>query len=394
MPVLRAIRERFARDRPLAGLRVAACLHVTSETANLLRTLQAGGADVMVCGSSPLSTQDEAAAALVAEYGIATFAIRGEDHDSAFAHLEAACDHRPQITLDDGADVSGLLHSARREQLGTVIAGTEASATGVIRLKALEREGKLAFPVIAVGEAQTKQLLDNRYGTGQSTLDAIMRATNTLIAGTRFVVAGYGWCGRGVALRARGLGARVIVTEVEPLKALEAVMDGFEVMPMIDAAPIGDIFVTATGDKHVIAARHLELLRDGAIIANTGRLNVEIELSALRELAVSVRTVRPLVEEFTLADGRTVYLLAEGRIVNLGAAEGNPALVLDVSYGNQALATEYAVQNATGLERRVYAVPAEIDREIARVKLSTLGVEIDQLTSEQQRYLASWDDGS
>ena len=394
MPVLRAIRERFARQRPLAGLRVAACLHVTSETANLMRTLQAGGADVLLCGSSPLSTQDDTAAALVAEYGIPTFAIRGENHDSYYAHIESACDHRPQLTLDDGADVIGVLHSARREQLGDVIAGTEQTTTGVIRLKALEREGKLAFPVIAVNDAQTKQLFDNRYGTGQSTLDAIMRATNTLIAGTKFVVAGYGWCGRGVALRAKGLGAQVIVTEVEPIRALEAVMDGFAVMPMIEAAQVGDIFVTATGDRHVIAARHLELLKDGVIISNTGHFNVEIELPALRELAVSSRTVRPFVEEFALADGRTVYLLAEGRLVNLAAAEGHPATVMDMSFGNQALAAEYAVRNAMSLERKVYAVPPEIDREIARVKLSTMGVEIDQLSAEQERYLASWDEGT
>ena len=394
MPVLRAIRERFARERPLAGLRVAACLHVTSETANLMRTLQAGGADVLLCGANPLSTQDETAAALVAEYGIATFAIKAEDHDSYYAHIEAACDHRPQIAMDAGADVIGVLHSARREQLGTVIAGTEETTTGVLRLKALERDGKLAFPVIAVNEARTKQLFENRYGTGQSTLDAIIRATNTLIAGTKFVVAGYGWCGRGVALRAKGLGAQVIVTEVDPLKALEAVMDGFAVMPMIEAAQIGDIFVTATGDKHVIAARHLELLKDGAIISNTGHFNVEIELPALRGLAVSSRKVRPFVEEFTLADGRTVYLLAEGRLVNLAAAEGHPAIVMDVSFGNQALVAEYAVQNAMTLERKVYAVPAEIDSEIARVKLSTLGVEIDQLSAEQERYLASWDEGT
>ena len=394
MPVLQAIRERFERERPLAGLRIAACLHVTSETANLMRTLKAGGADVVLCGSNPLSTQDEIAAALVAEYGIPTFAIRGESNDTYYAHIEAACDHRPQITMDGGADVIGILHSARREQLGGVIAGTEETTTGVIRLKALEREGKLAFPVIAVNDAQTKHLFDNRYGTGQSTLDAIMRATNTLIAGTRFVVAGYGWCGRGVAMRAKGLGARVIVTEVDPLKALEAVMDGFEVMPMHGAAQIGDIFVTTTGDKHVIAARHLEVLKDGAVVANTGHFNVEIELPALRALAASVRTVRPFVEEYTLRDGRTVYVLAEGRLVNLAAAEGQPALVMDMSFANQALAAEYAVQSAASLDRKVYPVPAEIDREIARLKLSTMGFEIDRLTEEQSRYLDSWNEGT
>ena len=394
MPVLQAIRERFERERPLAGLRISACLPVTSETANLMRTLKAGGADVVLCGSSPLSTQDEIAAALVAEYGIPTFAIRGEGNDSYYAHIEAACDHRPQITMDDGADVIGILHSARREQLGGVIAGTEQTATGVIRLKALEREGKLAFPVIAVNEARTKRLFDNRYGTGQSTLDAIVRATNTLIAGTRFVVAGYGWCGRGVAMRAKGMGAQVIVTEVDPLKALEAVMDGFQVLPMHDAAQIGDIFVTATGDKHVIAARHLDMLKDGAIVANTGHFNVEIELPALKALASSIRTVRPFVEEYSLRDGRTVYVLAEGRLVNVGAAEGQPALVMDMSFANQALAVEYAVQSAASLDRKVYPVPAGIDREIARLKLSTMGFEIDRLSEEQTRYLASWDEGT
>jgi len=394
MPVLAAIRERFARERPLAGYRLSACLHVTTETANLVRTLQAGGADVVLCASNPLSTQDDVAAALVVEYGISAFAIKGEDNDSYYAHIDAACDHRPHLTMDDGADVIGVLHSARREQLGDVIAGTEETTTGVIRLRALEAEGKLAFPVIAVNEAQTKHLFDNRYGTGQSTIDGVMRATNILLAGRKVVIAGYGWCGRGVASRARGMGAQVIVTEVEPLRALEAVMDGFEVLPMERAAEVGDIFITATGDKHVIARRHLERMKDGAVLANTGHFNVEIEIPALRALAVETRESRPLVEEYVLADGRRLYLIADGRLVNLSAAEGHPAAVMDMSFANQALAAEYAVEHAAELERRVYDVPRDIDREIARLKLETMRVEIDRLTEEQERYLSSWDQGT
>ncbi len=394
MPVVGTIRERFERERPLDGYRVSACLHVTTETANLMRTLRAGGADVVLCASNPLSTQDDVAAALVSEYEIATFAIKGEDNDTYYQHLEAAIDHRPHITMDDGADVIGILHSARREQLGDVIAGTEETTTGVIRLRALERDGKLGFPVVAVNEARTKHLFDNRYGTGQSTIDGIIRATNVLIAGRVVVVAGYGWCGRGVAMRAKGLGAHVIVTEVDPMPAIEAVMDGFQVMPMAQAARIGDIFVTATGDKSVIAKQHLELLKDGAILANTGHFNVEIEISALRTLAVDTRLAREFVEEFTLPDGRRVYLLAEGRLVNLSAAEGHPAQVMDMSFANQALSAEFVVEQAATLERRVYVVPKEIDDEIARLKLATMGVEIDQLSEEQARYLASWDEGT
>jgi adenosylhomocysteinase len=394
MPVLAAIRERFERERPLEGYRVSACLHVTTETANLMRTLRAGGADVVLCASNPLSTQDDVAAALVGEYDIATFAIKGEDNDTYYQHLEAAIDHRPHITMDDGADVIGILHSARREQLGDVIAGTEETTTGVIRLRALERDGKLGFPVVAVNEARTKHLFDNRYGTGQSTLDGIIRATNVLIAGRVFVVAGYGWCGRGVAMRAKGMGAHVIVTEVDPMPAIEAVMDGFQVMPMEEAAKVGDIFVTATGDKSVIARHHLELLKDGAILANTGHFNVEIEIPALRALAAETRIAREFVEEFTMADGRRVYLLAEGRLVNLSAAEGHPAQVMDMSFANQALSAEYVVEHSAALERRVYVVPKEIDDEIARLKLATMGVEIDQLTEEQAKYLASWDEGT
>src|SRR5881296_3886658 len=361
MPVLTAIRERFERDQPLAGYRVSACLHVTSETANLMRTLKAGGADVVLCASNPLSTQDDVAAALVEEYGIATFAIKGEDNDTYYAHIEAAVDHKPHLTMDDGADVIGVLHSARREQLGDIIAGTEETTTGVIRLKALEAEGKLGFPIIAVNEAQTKHLFDNRYGTGQSTVDGIIRATNVLLAGKKFVVAGYGWVGRGVASRARGMGAHVIVTEVDPMRALEASMDGFEVMTMAKAAEVGDIFCTATGDKHVVGRAHFEAMKDGAIVCNTGHFNVEIDIPALRELATETREARTFVEEFRLADGRRLYLVADGRLVNLSAAEGHPALVMDMSFANQALGIEYAVQHAAELERRVYPVPAAID---------------------------------
>jgi adenosylhomocysteinase len=394
MPVLAAIRDRFEREQPLAGYRVAACLHVTTETANLMRALQAGGADVVLCASNPLSTQDDVAAALVEEYDISTFAIKGEDHDTYYSHIEAAVDHKPHFTMDDGADVIGVLHKERREQLGDIIAGTEETTTGVIRLKALEADGKLGFPIIAVNEAMTKHMFDNRYGTGQSTIDGIIRATNILLAGKKFVVGGYGWVGRGVASRARGMGAHVIVTEVDPMRALEASMDGFEVLPMRKAAEVGDIFCTATGDKNVIAVEHYDLMKDGAILANTGHFNVEIEIPALRKLAVDTRKAREFVEEFTLADGRRLYLVADGRLVNLSAAEGHPALVMDMSFANQALGLEYAVRHAGELERRVYPVPAEIDREIARLKLATMGVEIDELTEEQAKYLASWDEGT
>jgi adenosylhomocysteinase len=393
MPVLAAIRDRFEKDQPLAGYRIAACLHVTTETANLMRTLKAGGADVVLCASNPLSTQDDVASALVEEYDISTFAIKGEDNDTYYAHIEAAVDHKPHLTMDDGADVIGVLHSHRREQLGDIIAGTEETTTGVIRLKALEADGALGFPIIAVNEANTKHLFDNRYGTGQSTIDGIVRATNVLIAGKRFVVAGYGWVGRGVASRARGMGAHVIITEVDPLRALEAVMDGFEVLSM-SAAKIGDIFCTATGDKHVIAKDHLASMKDGSILSNTGHFNVEIDIPALKSLASETRRAREFVEEFTLADGRRLYLIADGRLVNLAAAEGHPALVMDMSFANQALAAEYAVQNAGSLERKVYVVPEEIDKEIARLKLETMGVEIDKLTAEQAKYLASWDEGT
>jgi adenosylhomocysteinase len=394
MPVLAAIRDRFEREQPLAGYRVSACLHVTTETANLMRTLKAGGADIVLCASNPLSTQDDVAAALVDEYDVAVFAIKGEDNDTYYSHIEAAVDHKPQLTMDDGADVIGVLHSHRREQLNEIVAGTEETTTGVIRLKALERDGALGFPVIAVNDAKTKHLFDNRYGTGQSTIDGIVRATNVLLAGRKFVVGGYGWVGRGVAMRARGLGSHVIVTEVDPMRALEAVMDGFEVLPMAKAAEIGDIFCTATGDKNVIAREHMERMKDGAILCNTGHFNVEIEIPALRSLATDTRRAREFVEEYTLEDGRRIYLIADGRLVNLSAAEGHPAQVMDMSFANQALSAEYAVQNAGSLERRVYPVPQEIDEEIARLKLQTMGVDIDALSEEQARYLASWDEGT
>src|SRR4051812_28557332 len=394
MPVPAATPGPLEQEQPLAGYRVAACLHVTTETANLMRTLKAGGADVVLCASNPLSTQDDVAAALVEEYDISTFAIKGEDHETYYSHIEAAVDHKPHFTMDDGADVIGVLHSARREQLGDIIAGTEETTTGVIRLKALEAEGKLGFPIIAVNEAMTKHMFDNRYGTGQSTVDGIIRATNVLLAGKKFVVGGYGWVGRGVASRARGMGAQVIVTEVDPMRALEASMDGFEVMTMKEAAKVGDIFCTATGDKYVIAREHYELMKDGAILSNTGHFNVEIEIPALRSLAAETRMAREFVEEFTMADGRRLYLIADGRLVNLSAAEGHPALVMDMSFANQALGIEYAVQHASELERKVYPVPADIDKEIARLKLATMGVEIDTLTEEQAKYLASWDEGT
>jgi adenosylhomocysteinase len=367
---------------------------VTTETANLARTLQAGGADVLLCASNPLSTQDDVAAALVTDYGVPVFAIKGEDDETYYTHLTAALDHHPQLTMDDGADVIGVLHSERQDQLGEIVGGTEETTTGVIRLRALEQEGRLGFPIVAVNEAKTKHLFDNRYGTGQSTIDGIIRATNVLLAGQRFVVCGYGWVGRGVAMRARGMGSHVIVTEVDPIRALEALMDGFDVLTMERAAEVGDIFCTATGDKHVLSAAHFERMKDGAILANTGHFNVEIEIPALRELAVETRTARPFVEEFRLEDGRRLYLLAEGRLVNLSAAEGHPAAVMDMSFANQALSAEFVVTHAGELEPKVYDVPEEIDREIARLRLETTGVEIDELTEEQARYLASWDEGT
>jgi adenosylhomocysteinase len=394
MPVLATIRERFARERPLEGMRVSACLHVTTETANLARTLKAGGADVVLVASNPLSTQDDVAAALVRDYEVAVYARKGEDEQTYYQHITAAIDHAPHITMDDGADVIGVLHGDRREMLESVIGGTEETTTGVIRLRALEAEGGLAFPVVSVNDADTKHFFDNRYGTGQSTVDGLLRATNLLIAGKRAVVAGYGWCGRGLASRLRGMGANVIVLEVDPLRALEAVMDGFLVMPVAEAAPIGDVFITATGDINVIRKEHFREMKDGAIVANTGHFNVEIDIPGLADLADGVRDVRPFVQEYAMPDGRKVYLLAEGRLLNLSSAEGHPASVMDMSFANQALGAEFIAKEGPGLENRVYAVPRHIDEEIAKLKLATLGVGIDTLTDEQQRYLASWDQGT
>ncbi len=394
MPVLREIRGRFEQEQPFRGLRISACLHVTPETANLMRALKAGGAEVVLCASNPLSTQDQVAAALVGAYDISVFAINGEDDDTYYRHIMAAVDHRPQLTMDDGADLIGVIHSTRRELLDSLIAGTEETTTGVLRLRAMEVEGVLGVPIIAANEAQSKHLFDNRYGTGQSAIDGILRATNVLLAGSDFVVIGYGWCGRGVAERARGMGAHVIVLEVDPLRALQAAMDGFRVMTAEQAAPLGDVFCTATGGKQVLRGEHFEQMKDGALIANAGHFNVEIDLPALREQAVSTSRPRPFVEEFVLQNGRRLNLLADGRLINLVAAEGHPAAVMDMSFANQALSVEYAVKQAGMLENRVYVVPPEIDVEVARLKLSALDITIDVLSGEQQRYLESWTEGT
>jgi adenosylhomocysteinase len=394
MPVLAQIRERFVTERPLDGIRIAACLHVTSETANLMRTLKAGGADAVLCASNPLSTQDDVAAALVAEYGISVFARNGEDDETYYSHIEAAIDHHPHVTMDDGADVIGVLHSKRPEQLSEILAGTEETTTGVIRLKAMEADGTLGFPILAVNEANTKHLFDNRYGVGQSTLDGIIRATNVLLAGSTFVIGGYGWSGRGLAERARGMGSHVIVVEVDPLRALQAVMDGFTVTTMAEAARRGDIFCTATGDKNVIRREHFEVMKDTAILSNTGHFNVEIEIPALREMATRVSVARPMVEQFDMPDGRRLFLLAEGRLVNLAAAEGHPAAVMDMSFANQALCAEHIAKHHQDLALAVHDVPLEIDREVARLKLQAMGVDIDVLTDEQRAYLASWESGT
>jgi adenosylhomocysteinase len=394
MPVLRLIRERFGREKPLTGIRVSACLHVTTETANLMRTLKAGGADVRVCASNPLSTQDDAAAALVALYEVPVFAIKGEDSATYYRHIQQAIDHGPHLTMDDGADTVGVLHKDRTDLLEGIIGGTEETTTGVIRLRAMAADGVLRYPIVAVNDATTKHFFDNRYGTGQSTIDGIVRATNILLAGKTLVVGGYGWCSRGIAMRASGMGANVIVTEVDPLRALEAVMDGYRVMPMLEAARIGDIFVTSTGDKSVIDRQHLEVMKDGAILANSGHFNVEIDIPALQDLSVSVHAPRPFVQQFTLADGRRISLLGEGRLINLAAAEGHPSAVMDMSFANQALCAEYMVQHADELQPAVYSVPEEIDKEIARLKLNGMGIEIDVLTPEQARYLTSWEEGT
>jgi adenosylhomocysteinase len=394
MPVLRQIRARFEAEKPLTGQTLAACLHVTTETANLVLTLKAGGADVVLCASNPLSTQDDVAAALALEYGIPTFAIKGEDRDTYYRHLNAVADSGPTMTMDDGCDLVTLLHSDRREKLANVVGGTEETTTGVIRLKAMAADGALQYPVIAVNDAQTKHFFDNRYGTGQSTIDGILRATNILLAGRTFVVAGYGWCGRGVATRARGMGASVIVTEIDPLRALEAVMDGFRVMPMNEAAEVGHIFCSATGDIHVIDTHHIDRMRDGAIVSNSGHFDVEINMKSLNEMAVKVTRVRDFLDEYTLPDGRRIYVAGEGRLVNLAAAEGHPSAVMDMSFANQALAAEYILKQGDKLKGEVYDVPLEIDNEIARLKLKAMGVEIDSLTAEQEHYLNEWSLGT
>ena len=394
MPVLNLIRARFQKELPLKGIKVAACLHVTSETANLMLTLKAGGADVALCASNPLSTNDAVAAALTSSHGIKTYAIRGEDNDTYYQHIEAALDHHPAMTMDDGADLVSVLHKKREAQIKEIIGGTEETTTGVVRLRAMAEKGVLRYPIIAVNEADTKHMFDNRYGTGQSTIDGIIRATNVLLAGKKFVIAGYGWVGRGLASRAKGHGADVIITEVDSVKALEAVMDGFRVMKMEQAAREGDIFVTVTGDVNVLDKHHFEAMKDGAILANSGHFNSEINLKALDQIASGVRQVRPSVQEYKLDDGRRLHVLAEGRLINLAAAEGHPAAVMDMSFANQALCAEYIAQNAGKLERRVYDVPDDIDAEVARLKLHAMGVNIDTLTAEQKHYLSSWEEGT
>src|SRR5215831_17195418 len=394
MPVLRQVRERFTHEQPLRGIRIGACLHVTTETAVLMITLKAGGAQVALCASNPLSTQDEVAAALAREYDIATFARKGEDNATYYRHIQSVLAVRPQVTMDDGADLISTLHGDRKDLIPQIVGGTEETTTGVIRLRAMEKDGVLAFPVIAVNDADTKHLFDNRYGTGQSTLDGILRATNILLAGKTVVVAGYGMCGRGVAARAHGMGAQVVVTEMAPMRALEAVMDGYQVMPMSRAAEIGDVFVTVTGNMAVIRQEHFVKMKDGAIVANSGHFNVEIDLEALAKLAPSRRAVRPFVEEFTLSGGRRVYVLGEGRLINLAAAEGHPAVVMDMSFANQALSAEYMVKHGKSLEKKVYVVPRDIDLEIPRLKLASMDVQIDQLTPAQEEYLSSWTHGT
>ena len=394
MPVLELIRKRFLKEQPLRGLRASACLHVTSETANLMITLRDGGAQVVLCASNPLSTQDEVAASLNRDFNIPTYAIKGEDNDTYYSHLSAALEHQPQLTMDDGADLVTMLLTKRTDLVPNVIAGTEETTTGVIRLRAMAKDGTLKYPIIAVNDAQTKHFFDNRYGTGQSTLDGIIRATNLLLAGLKVVIAGYGWCGRGVAMRAKGLGADVIVTEIDPTKGIEAVMDGFRVMPMADAAKEGDIFITVTGNKSVIRAEHFEAMKSGAVVCNSGHFNVEIDIPALERLSSGKREVRPLVEEYNLKGNRKVYLIGEGRLVNLASAEGHPAAVMDMSFANQALSAEYLLKHHKDLKPQVYVVPEHLDREIAKIKLETMGHHLDKLTPEQERYLASWQEGT
>ncbi len=394
MPVLRTIKKTFAKDKPLRGIRMSACLHVTSETANLMEALKLGGADVRLCASNPLSTQDDIPAALVKYHRIPVFARKGEDQKTYYAHIDQALDHKPHITMDDGADLVSTIHSKRRDLLKSILGGTEETTTGVIRLKAMAKAGVLGYPIIAVNDAQTKHLFDNRYGTGQSTLDGILRATNVLLAGLNFVVAGYGMCGKGVAMRARGAGARVIVTEINPIRALEAVMDGFEVRPMADAAPAGDIFLTVTGNKQVIRREHFLKMKDGAIVANSGHFNVEIDIPALERLAKSKRRIREYVDEYTLRSGRRVHLLGEGRLINLAAAEGHPAMVMDMSFANQALSSVHLAGHSREFEKKVYAVPKDIDERIAALKLASMEAGIDTLTPSQRKYLAGWQEGT
>jgi len=394
MPVLQSIKKTFAREKPLKGVKLSACLHVTSETGNLMETLQLGGADVRLAASNPLSTQDDAAAAIAKYFGVSVFAIKGEDHKTYYRHLSAALDHGPRITMDDGADLVSTLHSKKRALLAGVTGGTEETTTGVIRLKSMAAKGVLEYPIIAVNDANTKHLFDNRYGTGQSTIDGILRATNILYAGLHFVVVGYGWCGRGLAMRARGAGSKVIVCEVDPLRALEAVMDGYEVMPLLQAAPVGDVFVTVTGDKRVITRAHFARMKDGAIVANSGHFNVEIDIPALEAMAKRKRRIRQFVDEYQLANGRRIHLLGEGRLINLAAAEGHPAMVMDMSFANQALSVLYLIQKGDSLGNKVYPVPAPIDQRIARLKLQSMGIRIDRLTAEQKAYLAAWEEGT
>ena len=394
MPVLQTIRKQFIKTQPLAGIRIGACLHVTTETANLMVTLRDGGANVALCASNPLSTQDDVAASLVRDYNIPVFAIKGENNDSYYSHILSVLDYKPQLTMDDGADLVTILHTKRKDLLADVIGGTEETTTGVIRLRAMAKEGVLQYPIVAVNDALTKHFFDNRYGTGQSTLDGIVRATNVLLAGTNFVVAGYGWCGKGLAMRARGMGANVIVTEIDPIKAIEALMDGFRVMSMPEAAQIGDIFVTVTGNKNVIARDHFDRLKNGAIISNSGHFNVEIDLETLGKVASSRRQTREFVEEYVMRDGRKIYVLGEGRLINLAAAEGHPASVMDMSFANQALSAEYMVKSHAQLEKKVYSVPEDLDKQVAKLKLEAMGVKIDRLTPEQEEYLASWSEGT
>lgn len=394
MPVLQSIRKDFIKNQPLKGMRVSACLHVTTETANLMITLRDGGADVVLCASNPLSTQDDVAASLVKDYGIPVYAIKGEDNDTYYSHIMSALDHKPNMTMDDGADLVSVALTKRKDAMENIIAGTEETTTGVIRLRAMAKAGELKYPIIAVNDAETKHMFDNRYGTGQSTIDGVIRCTNVLLAGSKFVVAGYGWCGRGLASRARGMGADVIVTEIDPTKAIEAVMDGYRVMSMAEAAKIGDVFVTVTGNKNVIAKDHFEVMKNGAVVANSGHFNVEIDIPALEKMASSKRATRDFVDEYGMKDGRKIYLLGEGRLINLAAAEGHPASVMDMSFANQALSAEFLVKNYKTLEKKVYAVPVDLDKRVAKLKLESMGIKIDRLTPEQEEYLASWSEGT